>query len=159
MDLILITTLPNQVASNLQSVQNLRIKIIDTGQYENFDNEDFESHLLKLVTSANYDLLLTYRCRFIIPAKIRKYCKRCINIHPTRLPEFAGLNPWIKVKDSGITASEVSIHDMTNQPDCGKIIATKNYSFDNFEQARFIADMTAAELITELLTSEKLILK
>lgn len=148
MKCLLLTTVPNAVSDALCSAAlPEKADIIDWAEFS--DKKSFLYEVQKTATRDTYDLLITYRCPYIIPSRIREYFGRCINIHPVALPEFAGINPWEKVKAANIMESEVTVHIMTDEADKGDILCTKSYSFESFDAARNIADSTAAHLILE----------
>ena len=148
MRLLLLTTLPNQVCNRLCDLDFPDLDIIDFSlAYSN--KSDFLTMLLDKVQKKHYTMMLTYRCPYVIPSEIRKHVECSVNIHPVSLPEFAGANPWEKLKKSGKRESEVVLHLMEDIPDIGKVLRRKPYNFDRIEEGRTIADAAAAELLYE----------
>lgn len=151
MKIFLVTTGPNSVIDGLSS---FTIDIIDLG-HEFLDKPAFLSTLHSKVSVAEQEILVTYRCPYIIPEDIRDYFKLCINIHPLSLPEYAGLNPWPKFMKSGEKESEVVIHEMTDSIDNGTVIATMKYEKGkDLAYTRMLADAAATRLILDTILSD-----
>lgn len=148
MKLLLLTTLPNQVYNRLRNLDFLDLDIIDFSQIE-INKARFLTMMHDTVQKKHYSMMLAYRCPYVILREIREKVDCCVNIHPVSLPEFAGCNPWEKLKRSGQKQSEVILHLMEDIPDSGKVLCRKAYNFDNIEEGRTIADAIAAEVIYE----------
>lgn len=148
MKLLLLTTLPNQVYNRLRSLDFLDLDVIDFSQVE-ITKSRFHAMLLDTVQKKHYTMMLTYRCPYVILREIREKVDCCVNIHPVSLPEFAGVNPWEKLKRSGQRHSEVMLHLMEEIPDSGKVLCSRPYNFDNIEEGRRTADIVASELIRD----------
>ena len=149
MKILLLTTLPNNVNKQLLLITS-DIVAIDFATLC-LDKQEFLAQLHTIVSNTHFNLLITYRCPYIIPLATRVLVDKCINIHPVALPEFAGANPWRKLQLSGRNTSEVVVHLMADKPDSGTIIAKAKYEFSDFSGARNIADETAANLIVQQL--------
>ena len=102
-----------------------RSKIITYGiNYENKQN--FENNSLKLLKKNNIDILCLAGFMKILSGNfIKKFSKPILNIHPSLLPKYKGLNTnerAIKNKDRFAGAS---IHKVTEKLDSGKVILQK----------------------------------
>ena len=86
----------------------------------------FENKSLKLLKKYNVDLLCLAGFMKIISGNfIKKFSKPILNIHPSLLPKYKGLNTHeraIKNKDKFTGAS---IHKVTEKLDSGKVILQK----------------------------------
>ena len=86
----------------------------------------FENNSLKLLKKYNIDLLCLAGFMKILSSKfIKKFSKPILNIHPSLLPKYKGLNTHeraIKNKDKYAGAS---IHKVTEKLDSGKVILQK----------------------------------
>ena len=87
---------------------------------------NFENNSLKLLKKYNIDLLCLAGFMKILSSKfIKKFSKPILNIHPSLLPKYKGLNTHeraIKNKDKYAGAS---IHKVTEKLDSGKVILQK----------------------------------
>ena len=100
------------------------------------------------------DMLITYRCPYIIPERILMHIKEAYNIHPLAVPEFAGLNPWTHFRESGRKSSEAVLHRMRADADSGEIIMTRQYSFSHYHEMRDTADRASALLFERLMKQQ-----
>lgn len=107
--------------------------------------------IASIINKDSYDILLTYRCPYIIPEGIFQQFAIRMNIHPLPLPKYAGLNPWDSFFESGCKQAHAVLHNMANQPDAGEIIMQESYSFQTCREARDIADEAAAKMIEKYL--------
>ncbi len=64
--------------------------------------------------------------RLLSPEFVRKYKMRIINIHPSLLPSFPGLNSQKKALDHGVKVTGCTVHFVDEGLDSGPIIAQKH---------------------------------
>ena len=87
---------------------------------------NFENNSLKLLKKNNIDILCLAGFMKILSGNfIKKFSKPILNIHPSLLPKYKGLNTHeraIKNKDKFAGAS---IHKVTEKLDSGKVILQK----------------------------------
>ena len=144
-DLVLITTGYNRLREKVEGMPG-RNKIIDceTGRVSTLDT-------LMRCFSDGVKVLLTYRCPYVIPEELySKAVEGAYNIHPSLLPAYPGLNPWIKIFEDKISVSGVTLHRLDRIPDTGEIICQNQFRItedDTLETARNKADITAVELL------------
>ena len=113
----------NPEAEGLKYAYKSKIKIYGI----KFKNKlNFESYSLKLLKKYNIDLLCLAGFMKILSGNfIKKFSKPILNIHPSLLPRYKGLNTHeraIKNKDKFAGAS---IHRVTEKLDAGKVILQK----------------------------------
>ncbi|HHY09833.1 MAG TPA: phosphoribosylglycinamide formyltransferase [Firmicutes bacterium] len=70
-------------------------------------------------------LILAGYLRLIGPTLLERYPKRIINIHPSLLPQFPGLDAIGQALAAGVNESGVTIHYVDQGIDTGPIIAQK----------------------------------
>ena len=86
----------------------------------------FENQSLKLLKKYNVDLLCLAGFMKILSNKfIKKFSKPIINIHPSLLPKYKGLNTHERAIKNKEKFSGASIHKVTKKLDSGKIILQK----------------------------------
>lgn len=61
--------------------------------------------------------------RILTPTFVRRYAGRLINIHPSLLPSFAGLNTHQRALDAGVRVHGATVHFVSDEVDGGAIIA------------------------------------
>ena len=147
MRVLLITTMPNLVADTLWT--NSELEIIDCKEYSTIANR-----LQRSVETHVPDIIITYRCPYILPCEIYKIpLYGAYNIHPSLLPAYKGLNPWEEILTKKETHTGVTIHRITNFVDDGEIIIQQAYDIDptaKLSELRHQSDQMAAILIPRL---------
>ena len=109
--------------------------------------ESFDSKLAKLVDSFKPDLVVLAGFMRILTAPfVALFAGRLVNIHPSLLPEFPGMNTHERALDAGVSEHGVSVHFVTEELDGGPVIARRKVSVT--------ADDTAESLAAKVLTEE-----
>jgi len=86
--------------------------------------EDFDAALADVVDRHEPALLvLAGFMRILTPAFVKRYEGRMVNIHPSLLPAFAGLNTHQRALDAGCKVAGVTVHRVTVDLDHGPILA------------------------------------
>lgn len=139
----LITLQPNLVAQSLRQHPNIDLTICDA----------LDRRPLPLPTSGEATLV-TYRCPRLIDENYYRRFQLAVNIHPSLLPRYAGLNPWQEIFANGETSGGVTIHRLSPNADQGEILIQQPFNFPtpiSIDTARHEADRLAAEMIVTLL--------
>lgn len=85
---------------------------------------DYDEALAARIDSFNPDLLvLAGFMRILGPAFVRRYWGRMLNIHPSLLPKYRGLDTYRRVLASGDTHHGTSVHYVTEELDGGPVVA------------------------------------
>lgn len=88
------------------------------------DRERFDAALADAIEQFNPELVvLAGFMRVLSPAFVRRYAGRLINIHPSLLPAFPGLDTHARALDAGATVHGATVHFVTAELDGGPIIA------------------------------------
>lgn len=83
----------------------------------------FDQALVELIDRhAPQLLVLAGFMRILTPEFIRHYTGRLINIHPSLLPAFPGLNTHARALAAGVRAHGATVHFVTTDVDAGPII-------------------------------------
>ena len=61
--------------------------------------------------------------RILTPGFVQHFAGRLINIHPSLLPAFSGLNTHQRALDAGCTVAGATVHQVTTELDHGPILA------------------------------------
>ncbi len=86
--------------------------------------KDYEQEILKVLEDKAVDyIVLAGYMRLIGPTILNKYQNRIINIHPSLLPAFKGLDAIGQALDYGVQVMGVTIHYVDSGMDTGQIIA------------------------------------
>lgn len=87
------------------------------------DKEAYDQALVHELKQRQVDLVcLAGYMKILTPAFIREFPERIINIHPSLLPAFPGLNVQQKAIDYGVKFSGCTVHFVDEQVDTGPII-------------------------------------
>jgi len=78
--------------------------------------EEIERHAPRLVALAGFMRVLT-------PAFVARFAGRLVNIHPSLLPAFPGLETHARALAAGVARHGCTVHFVTEQLDHGPIIA------------------------------------
>ena len=114
----------NPDAYGLQRAKNhsLDYKIIDNKKFET--REDFDRALVEELKYSNPDLIvLAGFMRILTPVVIEAFKNKIINIHPSLLPKYPGLDTHNSVIKNGDLKHGVTIHFVNEVLDGGQIIA------------------------------------
>jgi phosphoribosylglycinamide formyltransferase-1 len=86
--------------------------------------EAFDEALAKVVDAHSPDLVvLAGFMRILTPGFVERYAGRLVNIHPSLLPAFPGLNTHQRAIDAGCKVAGVTVHQVTTELDHGPILA------------------------------------
>jgi phosphoribosylglycinamide formyltransferase-1 len=86
--------------------------------------EDFDAALRTEIDQFAPDLLvLAGFMRILTPGFVAHYAGRLINVHPSLLPAFPGLNTHQRAIDAGCQFAGATVHQVTAELDHGPILA------------------------------------
>ena len=82
-----------------------------------------EEEIIKLFQAWRVDIIVLAGWMKVVSSKlIEAFPRRIINIHPSLLPKYKGLNAVQQALDSGDVVSGCTVHYVTDELDSGKII-------------------------------------
>ena len=88
------------------------------------NKKSFEDRLLKLLKKNNVDLIcLAGFMKILSGSFIRKFNKPILNIHPSLLPKYKGLNTHNRAIQNKDKYSGATVHIVNEKLDSGKIIS------------------------------------
>ena len=110
----------NYEAKGLEIAKKSKIKSRKI-KYLNIQN--FEDRSLKLLKKHKIDLICLAGFMKILSEKfIKKFSKPILNIHPSLLPKYKGLNTHHRAIENGDKYSGATVHIVNEKLDSGKII-------------------------------------
>ena len=87
---------------------------------------NFENHLLQFLEKYKIDMICLAGFMKILSEKfIKKFAKPILNIHPSLLPKYKGLNTHERALKNKDKFAGATIHHVTQKLDSGKIILQK----------------------------------
>lgn len=88
--------------------------------------EEYDKQLATILHKHDIDLIvLAGFMRILTPFFINKFNNRIVNIHPSLLPAFPGLNAQKQALDYGVKISGCTVHFVIEETDAGPIILQK----------------------------------
>ena len=107
----------------LQRAQQAGIpaETLDHTQFES--RESFDQQLMQRIDQYQPDLVvLAGFMRILTDDFVQHYLNRMLNIHPSLLPEFRGLNTHQRALEAGVKQHGVSVHYVSNELDGGPLV-------------------------------------
>ena len=110
-------------AYGLERAKNHNIKTDVITKKDCPNKEDFDNKLIEVLKSNNVELVvLAGFMKIISPTVVNAFPMKIINIHPSLLPEFPGLNVQQRALDAGVKESGCTVHFVDEGVDTGPII-------------------------------------
>ena len=99
--------------------------VTDSLNHKNFDSRlAFDQAMMEKIDAYQPDLVvLAGFMRILTPEFCAHYENRLINIHPSILPSFTGLQTHERALEAGCRVAGCTIHFVTPELDCGPIIS------------------------------------
>ena len=112
-----------------------------------FDSrETFDQALSKLINQYTPDLIILAGFMRILTTEFtRQYAGKMINIHPSLLPKFQGLNTHQRAIDANETKHGASVHFVTDELDGGPVIAQSSIDMIDNDSAQSLAKRVLVE--------------
>jgi phosphoribosylglycinamide formyltransferase 1 len=97
---------------------------IAPGKYRTKLDEEAERTCIQRLTAARVDLIVLAGFMRILKGDFLKaFADRVVNIHPSLLPAFPGLEAWKQALDHGVKVTGCTVHFVDQGVDSGPIIA------------------------------------
>ena len=110
------------------------------------DEKDFEEEILKLIDPYNLELVcLAGYMKILSKSFIEKFTGRIINIHPSLLPKYKGLNTHRRAIENMETVAGCTVHYVNENLDDGEIILQKEVRIDNDDTEHTLSDKVLEE--------------
>jgi phosphoribosylglycinamide formyltransferase-1 len=122
----------NKNAFGLKRAESSKLQtaIIDPGLYNS--KEAFDRDLISIIQKHGADLIvLAGYMRVLTPLFVSHYFGKILNIHPSLLPKFPGLNTHQRAIDASEKVHGVSVHFVTKELDGGPLIYQDSVIIDN----------------------------
>jgi phosphoribosylglycinamide formyltransferase 1 len=127
--------IPAEIAVVLSDVADARIlgrakelglaaEFVAPGMFRTKLDEAAERAYVERLTSAQIDLVVMAGFMRILKGDfLRAFSQRVVNIHPSLLPAFPGLEAWKQALDYGVKVTGCTVHFVDQGVDSGPIIA------------------------------------
>src|SRR6187402_724933 len=127
--------IPAEIAIVISDVADARIldrarerklpaEFIAPGKFRTKLDEEAEQAFVRRLNEANVDLIVLAGFMRILKGEfLRAFANRVVNIHPSLLPAFPGLEAWKQALDYGVKITGCTVHFVDQGIDSGAIIA------------------------------------
>ena len=110
-------------AYGLTRAQNSDITAVTLSHKDFASREDYDQALIKEIDCFDADLIvLAGFMRILTPSFVQHFQGKLLNIHPSLLPKYQGLNTHQRAIDAGDDVHGVSVHFVTEELDGGPVI-------------------------------------
>ncbi len=127
---IIVTDNPNAFVIKRAAKENIDCKIFKPKVFT--DKASYENEILKLLTALSIEwIVLAGYMRLIGTVLLTEYPKKIINIHPSLLPKYKGLNAIKQAIDNNDNELGVTIHYVDAGMDTGEIIDQEKITIED----------------------------
>jgi phosphoribosylglycinamide formyltransferase 1 len=110
----------------LAELRGIPAQFINPGHFKTKLEPEAEERLVALLLAAQVELVvLAGYMRMIKAPLLEAFPNRIINIHPSLLPQFPGLQAWRQAIDVGVSESGCTVHFVDGGMDTGTVIAQR----------------------------------
>ena len=110
----------------LARVRGLRAEFVEPGRFKTKLEPEAEQRVVEILQSAGVEwVVLAGYMRMIKPPLLAAFPRRIINIHPSLLPAFPGLEAWRQALAAGVPETGCTVHYVDAGMDTGEIIAQR----------------------------------
>lgn len=118
----IISNNPDAYALQRAKQAGIRQQIIDHRLFA--DRELFEAEMIQVLQNWQVDVILMAGFMRVLTANfVNRFSGQLINIHPSLLPAYKGLNTYARVLDTGDRLHGCTVHFVTPELDSGAAIA------------------------------------
>ena len=104
--------------------RGLRAEYVAPGKFRTKLDEDAERAYIQKLQEARVDVIVLAGFMRILKGDfLRAFAERVVNIHPSLLPAFPGLEAWKQALDYGVKVTGCTVHFVDQGVDSGPIIA------------------------------------
>ena len=106
-----------------------------------FDSKlSFDQEIMKVIDNHQAEIIILAGYMRILSADfISKYSGKILNIHPSLLPKFPGLNTHQRAINASEKKHGASVHFVTEEVDGGPVIAQESVNIDSTDNAQTLA--------------------
>jgi phosphoribosylglycinamide formyltransferase 1 len=106
---------------------NIPARFIPPGKFRTKLDEEAERAFVEALKSANVDLVVLAGFMRVLKGDfLRAFEGRIVNVHPSLLPSFPGLEAWKQALDHGVKVTGCTVHFVDAGVDAGPIIGQQS---------------------------------
>jgi phosphoribosylformylglycinamidine synthase II/formyltetrahydrofolate-dependent phosphoribosylglycinamide formyltransferase len=123
---VIVDTLESSLPKTIkEKFPHVPVKVILS---DKFSKAEFEGMVLKVLKEAGVEwILLAGFMKIIGPTLLKAYKDKIINIHPSLLPLYPGINSYQRAFEEGVSSSGVTIHLVDQGIDTGPILLQESF--------------------------------
>jgi phosphoribosylglycinamide formyltransferase 1 len=119
---IVISSRPDAAGLAIAAAAGVATSVVDHRAFA--DRGEFERSLTAAIDAKAPDLIvLAGFMRILSPAFVARYAGRLLNIHPSLLPAYPGIDTHRRALADGVRIHGCTVHFVTSDVDCGPIVA------------------------------------
>jgi phosphoribosylglycinamide formyltransferase-1 len=119
---VVISNRPDAAGLKLAAAAGVATVVVDHRAFG--DRSEFERALSAAIDAEAPDLIvLAGFMRILSPAFVARYAGRLLNIHPSLLPAYQGVDTHRRALADGVRIHGCTVHFVTSDVDCGPIVA------------------------------------
>ncbi|TLX50595.1 phosphoribosylglycinamide formyltransferase [Pseudoalteromonas ruthenica] len=133
-------------AYGLERARNsgIRAEVLDHKAFASRD--EYDVALSELIDGFSPDcVVLAGFMRILTPSLVQKFKGKMLNIHPSLLPKYQGLNTHQRALDANDKVHGVSVHFVTEELDGGPVIVQAQVPIENGDTAQTLAQKVHAQ--------------
>ena len=137
----------NSNAAGLDKAAELNIptRYIDHRKFSG-NREEFEKRLHNLLQDEKIDIIcLAGFMRILTKSFIDRWNNKILNIHPSLLPKYKGLNTHQRAIDAFDKISGCSVHIVTSELDGGLVLGQRTVDIESTDTAKTLAEKVLIE--------------
>lgn len=117
----------------------IKVYLIDENRYN--DKKVYEDKIIEVIQASDIDLIVLAGYMKVLSAEfVNTYKNKIINIHPSLLPAFPGLNAQKQALDYGVKISGCTVHFVDEGVDTGPIIRQEAVTVKASDDEESLAD-------------------
>jgi phosphoribosylglycinamide formyltransferase-1 len=108
---------------DLARANGWRAEYVAPGRFKTKMEPEVEAHMVELLRAAEVELVvLAGFMRMVKAPLLEAFPRRIINIHPSLLPAFPGLEAWAQALAAGVPETGCTVHYVDAGMDSGEVI-------------------------------------
>jgi phosphoribosylglycinamide formyltransferase 1 len=141
---LVVSNRPQAAGVELARRQGVATVVLDHRRYGD-DRAAFERALQALLDERRIDIVcLAGFMRLFTDEFVRQWDGRMLNIHPSLLPSFKGLDPHGQALTAGVKIAGATVHFVTSEMDSGPIVAQAAVAVSEADTAETLAHRVLA---------------
>lgn len=140
---VVLSNRPDAAGLAWAAARGIETAVVDHRQFES--REEFDAALADKLNAYEPDLVvLAGFMRILTPGFVHKFQGRMVNIHPSLLPAFPGLNTHQQALNAGVRVHGATVHLVTAELDHGPILDQAVVKVEEGDTAKTLSDRVLA---------------